>query len=271
MNRGIFLKTLRDSTLVLAIVCACIFMLEILLTAVLGEFMSDIEVVWLKNAFIQRLFRLLMGGELDLEVSATGFISIGFGHPVMYAFAWTFILGAGTRVIANEIDRGTADLLLAMPVSRPVAYISISAALALAIVPLTLAVPVGVWIGEMFFPLWEPIDFSRLWRLAANLAALHLCVCAATLMASSFASRRGPALGAVLGWLLCSFFLEFVRQFSDTADALGFLGILHFYRPLPTVSSAGWPFASICALLLLAGASWWIGLVRFARRDIPAV
>ena len=44
--------------------------------------------------------------------------SIGWVHPVVLAITWVDAIIATTRVPAAEVDRGTIDVLLGLPISR---------------------------------------------------------------------------------------------------------------------------------------------------------
>jgi ABC-2 type transport system permease protein len=265
------LRFFRDGLPLLLLLAAATAGAEMMFMGALGEFSDQDRMFWMEIEFVRRIMQTLLGAELTPDVSATGLMSFGFSHPLIYAFSWSYILTAATRVPAAEIERGTADLLLALPVTRAGVYVSASMSLLAGAVVLTLATLVGCALGDRLVPLWESLDFSRLRVVAVNLLALHMCVGAAALAVSAWSSRRGAAVAVVLGWLLACFLLEFLGQFSETARSLEFLGVLHYYRPLPQIRAAGWPWANLAVLLSAAAAYWTVGLVRFARRDVPSV
>ncbi len=270
MNLALIGKTLRDNRLLLLIVFVGVVVFEVLMCAVLQEFTEDTNLQWFQQPFFQRFFQLLLGSRVTADISATGLTAFGLSHPVMYALSWALIFTAGTGALVGEMDRGTADLVLTLPVSRTAVYVSVSIGLGMLIVPLVLATMAGLWLGEQWFPLWEARDFGRLGVLAVDLVALHLCVGGATLMLGALASRRGPAIAVGVGWVLASFLLEFLSQISETAERFAFLGMLHYYRPLPTISAGGWPVWDLVVLVGLAVVCWMIGWWYFRRRDVPA-
>ncbi len=271
MNRGIFRKTARDTLPLLLIITIAIVTLESLVVGVLSEFTEEINYIWLQRPLFQRFAKMLVGADLGPEASATTFMTIGFTHPLMFTLTWLFLLVTCTRVIAGEIDRGTADLLLTLPVSRGSVYVSVSAVWVLSGIPISLAPLSGAWIGEHVFSLWEPLVLSRLAILIVNLLALYLAIGGAVMLASSVVSRRGPAVAVVLAGLLASFLLNFLAQLWSPAEHVAFLSILHYYKPLPVVRTGDWPLLNITVLLGLGAVFWSVGLWRFTRRDIPAV
>lgn len=270
MNRGLCRQFFQDAFPLLLGLTAATMLTELLLMAVMGEFSQQDQMTLLRQPFIQRFLKTLLGAELTADLSATGLISLGFTHPIIYALSWSFILSVGTRVPAGEIERGTADLLLTLPVSRSVLFVSVSLVVATGAAVLSLGALAGLWIADRLLPLWEPLDFVRLSVLAANLFALQLCVCGAALCASSQASRRGTAIELVLGWLLTSFLLAFLGQFSETARAFGAFGVLHYHRPLLIVQRGDWPVRDLAVLIGAGGMLWTAGFLLFRHRDIPA-
>ena len=142
MNRAIILKTVRDTLPILLVVCAAIVLLETLFVCVLGQFSKEMEFI-LQNPIFQRFSRVLLGSQLGGATSSTSFLAFGFAHPLLFALTWAFILTNCTRVLAGEIERGTADLLLTLPVSRGGVFMSVSVVCVGAGIPVCIAPLVG--------------------------------------------------------------------------------------------------------------------------------
>lgn len=264
-------KTARDTAALLVIVVLGILLFECLIVRALGEFAEEITEIWFSHPFLTNLVKALVGADLAENITATSLMTIGFAHPLLYALVWGFVLATCTRVIGGEIDRGTADLLLSLPISRARVYASVSAVWMLAGVPACLAPLVGIWLGEWAFPLSEPLELSRLRIVPLNLFALYLAVGCGTMLVSSLVARRGLAIAIVLAVLLGAFLLSFLAQFWSLAERLSFLGILHYYRPLECVRTSNWPLKDTGVLCGAALVFWLTGLWWFSRRDIPAV
>lgn len=270
MNPGIMLKTAREVRLLVVITTAAVLLLEVLLVGLTEQLSEQLRQFWQQIPVAQRLVRMLVGAELGDSVGTTGFLSIGYAHPILFACVWTLILASTSRAVAGEIDRGTADLLLTLPVSRRGVYVSSSVVFLLAGVPLCAAVPTGMWIGTQIIYFADPPDLGRLSLMAISLMALYVCVTGASMLASSVFSRRGPAIAVVLGWLLVSFLLNFLGQLWSIFGRLGFIGALRYYRPLPVIRDGELPWGDLGALVGGGVIFWLIGLWRFSRRDIPA-
>jgi ABC-2 type transport system permease protein len=266
------LKALRDARLLCLLAVLAIVLFEVLFVRAIGEFAGDILDLWIKRPLLRNFIKALVGADVVNEASATTLATIGLAHPFLLAVSWAFILANGTRVIAGEIDRGTADLVLTLPISRSRYYVSASAAGALACVPVALAPICGIWIGGRLFPMWEPLQVQRMWIATANLYLLFIAIGGLTLCVSAFIPRRGPAVGLTLGALLVSFLINFLAQLWPAVQRahVASLSVLEYYRPLSSVLNVAWPVSDIATLLVLAAVFWAGGLWRFRTRDIPA-
>lgn len=270
MNRAVVAKTTRDMALLLVLLVAALIADEVLIIRALRELPVEMISAWMHLPVASRLIRALLGAEPASVVTATGLVTIGFSYPVLYAITWAFILTVCTRVLVGEIDRGTADLLLTLPISRSAIYASVSVVWMAAGVPLCLAPLAGVYLGQRFFPLWEPVEMGRFPVLCVNLYALYLAIGCVTGFVSSTSSRRGTAIAVVLTALVASFLLDFLVALWPALGQVAFLGLLHYYEPLPYVREGRVPWGDLAALGGIAAVSWTAGLLCFRRRDVNA-
>jgi ABC-2 type transport system permease protein len=264
-------KTAREALPLLILSTAAILIFEIAFVVAIREFAEEAAEFLRKIEPMRRLLQVLVGADLLADFTPTTVITVGLAHPVLYVLMWALLLTTCSRVIAGEIDRGTADLLLALPISRTAIYTSVSAVWVLGGLIVGVAPLVGIWIGQSWFPLSEPIELRRLWFPIVNLYALYLAIGGVAMLISSLVSRRGPAVGVLVGGLVASFFLNFLAQFWAPAKTISFLGVLNYYQPLVTVRAGVWPLGHILVLTALAICTWLTGLFHFSRRDIPAV
>lgn len=271
MNRTIIAKTLRESWVMLAVLVVAIAGFEILFVLAVSSFSKELIEIWSKFSFLRGLVQALAGADLTTDVNATSFMSIGFAHPFLYAVTWAFLLTTCTRVIVGEIDRGTTDILLTLPISRTSHYVSVSLVWMGMGVPICVAVWVGMLLGPMFSPREsEPIDMAVLWLPVINLFALYVAIGCMTMLISSWMTRRGPAVGLALGLLLAGFVHNFVCTLTPEMKPWGFLSLLNFYRPLESIRAHALPWRDVAVLLGFGAICWAAGLLRYQRRDIPA-
>ncbi len=270
MSLAVFNKTLRDTLLLLVVVIVAIVAFETLFFRAMSEYSADILSLWSRRPGLKNLIQVLVGAEFAVDISITGLMTIGLAHPLLFALVWTFLLTTCTRVISGEIERGTADLLMSLPVSRVSIYVSTSLVWLLAGVLICAAAPLGLTLADGYFALKNRLEPWRFVIPAVNFYALFVAIGGASMMVSAMIARRGMAVAVLLAGLLASFLINFLAQLWPAAERFGFLGILHYYRPLAAVRDQAWPVRDLIVLGTAAGVTWLVGMWRFSRRDVPA-
>src|SRR6266568_9170654 len=124
MNRGLIIRAFRESwptTLVLGLVLLGV---EAALAFVLPKFSGQMSQEWLQMDFARGIMQAMLGTELSDRIGPQMFQSMAWVHPVPLALIWAHAILSCTRVPAGEVDRGAADVLLSLPVSRWEVFIS---------------------------------------------------------------------------------------------------------------------------------------------------
>jgi ABC-type transport system involved in multi-copper enzyme maturation permease subunit len=192
-------------------------------------------------------------------------------HPVPLALVWAHAIFSCTRVPAGEVDRGTADVLLSLPVSRWDVFLAETLVWLGCGAAILAAALGGNLLGSLGLPSAQRPELPRLLIVLLNLFCLYWAVGGFTALVSSFSSRRGRAMTLVFLVLLALFLLNYLAQFWQPLEKIAFLSPLHYHRPVETLSGGAWPWKDI-AILLGAGAVMWIaGGAVFARRDLCTV
>ena len=270
MNRAVMWKTWHDTAMLFVLLLVTVFVWEHVFVFGIRSLAGDIVKFSQRFPFFLKLIQTLMGGKLEVEPNATSLITLGFSHPFLYSVMWTFIVANCTRVLLAEIDRGTADLLVTLPVSRVGIYTSVSAVWLLAGVPACAMPWLGIWFAVRAFPLEEALDFGRLALPIVNMYLLYAAIGCVTMWISTLYSRRGPAIAVVIGILLASFIINFLVAMVPSLHWMGHIGLLQYYRPLESVRSGHLPLDNLMVLGGVAVVTWLAGLWGFSRRDIPA-
>lgn len=267
-NRAVFLKTLRDSapSIVLALIGMIAF--QIVFVWAMLNMGSDLLEFVSKVPFIKKIFEMSLGISVEGDISVNILFGVCFTHAVILSLVWTVIISTVTRTTVGEIERGTADMLLTLPVTRSEVFISSSFVWVLAALFLSFCPLLGFWIALQFFETQEPVDISRYVAPATNFLALNLCVGGLSAMVSCVVDRRSVAVGTIVSLALVSVVLNFVEPFIESIRSIRFLGLLNYFRPVDIIRTGIWPVTSICILLAVAALCWSIGLIVFSRRDI---
>lgn len=271
MNRGLLVKSVRDGTVVVVMLAVALLLIEAVLSYVLPTVMADYSDTLMQLPFFRPIIQALLGADIGDQLLPQTLIAVAWVHPAVLALVWTQAIVFCTRVPAGEIDRGTIDLLLGLPVSRWQVYIAETVVfLAAGLLMLSMGL-VGHRIGIMTIPAEHRPAIGRMLVIVANLYCLYVAVGGLAFLVSATGHRRGRAVAVVFGILIFSFVLNFVVQFWEPGRMFAFLSMLNYYQPLPMVRTGVWPTGDMLTLLASGAVLWTAGGIWFARRDICTV
>ena len=224
---------------------------------------------WLKVPWIQKFVATLVGSDAVLLTKPEGMLSVGFSHPMVWAMLLAFTFTAASASIAGEIDRGTMDLLAALPMSRSALYASTSAAILFMGVVLCWTVWLGAIIGIRIAGLFDTrTDWMAI--AAANLCTTFVGIAGLSMALSAMVPRRGLAVAIAFGIVFYGFVLNFLKTMWPAIDAIGFTSFLHYYQPLIVMRDTAWAWGNMAVMTAAGVVLWTAGLIVFNRRDIPA-
>lgn len=270
MSMALFGKTARDHRLALGISALAVTAFPVILTHAFSSVPLDLLEQWLAVPWIARIFRALTGTDVTQVFTANSTAAFVFVHPVVLSILWAYVVTTTSRITVGEIDRGTADLLLALPISRWRIFISVNAWVLLTAPLLCACLWLGLCIGGATADLPEPFDLWALRHVVFNACAMLWAVAGISALCSAAASRRGQAMGIIFGILVTSYLLNWLAAFWPDAEWLALAGILHYFRPFAIVRDGGSAVTDLAVLLSIALVTWVLGAIIFTRRDIHA-
>ena len=270
INGAIFWKTMRDSAATLIAAAIGMTAFVVLFVWSMQSMGTELLDFVSKFGFLKKIFEVGFGINVSGEISLNVLFSACFTHAMILLLAWSTIISISTRVTVGEVERGTADLLLSLPVSRQEVMFSTSLVWVLSAAVLSACPIVGVWIGSLVLETEEVVEINRYVAPAVNFFCLNLAVGGISTMIACLASRRGLAIAWIVGVLVSSVVLNFVEPFIDAVKHIRIVGLMSYFRPVDTVRNNDWPVSSILVLLGIAVVSWVVGSVVFCRKDIPS-
>jgi len=271
INRGLVLKSARE-ILPLTLACALLVLaFETLLAYVLPAFQEELMQGFLQIGFVEHILRSMLGADRADRIGPEIFSAIPWAHPVVLAILWTHAVMCATRIPAGEIDRGTVDVLLGMPVTRWQVLCSETVVWMVAGCLVLAGVLAGNLIGTALLPDDPSPNLSRKLTILSNLACLYLASGGFGWMASAWSNHRGRAATFVFAFLLGSFLMDYLVAFWEPAGRWSFLSVMAYYRPFVVLRDGTWPLADLAVLLAVFGTGWLVAAYVFGRRDISTV
>jgi beta-exotoxin I transport system permease protein len=197
----------------------------------------------------------------------------GFLGTYVMNVMWPFVAAAlaialGTAAVAKEVETGTVELWLAVPVTRVRLLVGKLTAIALAIVAMV-GVTIAVILGAAMF-VGESLSAVGVVGMAAGMVAFPLAIAAGSALVSAVSSDRGRAVGIALGITGASYLAGVVAAFSSDWSWLRYFSIFTAFQPMQALKAGSIDFAAIAVLTLIivlgvAGSLW-----TFRRRDAIA-
>jgi len=242
-----------------------------LLTALLPKVLGDVHRVFAKIPFVKPLITALLGMDPGDEFTAGMMQAFLWVHPTVLSLVWAHELMYCTRMPAAEIDRGSVDFLLGLPVSRWKLYLSEAIGWVVSGTGILLVGFSGHLLASSSLqPQMRPSAFA-VFGILCNLMAVYLAVGGLAFLVSSNSDRRGRAIGIMFAILLASFLLNFLAQFWDPAKNVSFLSIMEYYRPALIIKSGAFPWGDVLTLVAIALTTWTTGGLIFKSRSICTV
>ncbi len=269
INGAIFWKTFRDSAPTVFSVAFAITAFVVLFSWTMLDMGTELMEFVAQFEFLKKIFDMALGIDVSGDISINVLFSVCFTHAMVLILSWSAIIATTSRVTAGEVERGTADLLLTLPVNRSEVYLSTSLVWLLATMLIAFCPMIGIWIGKLIFEVEDPVEMDRYLAPALNFFCLLFAVGGLSSLISSLINRRGLAVAVIAGFLFVSAVLNFVEPFLDAAQQIRFLGLLSYFRPVDIVRSGEWPIKEMSILLAIGLVCWLHGLWYFCRKDIP--
>jgi len=268
VNRGLIFKSIGETWAGTLCFAAGVFAFQILLAVILPNFQEGLDEILKHLKFVQYMIAALLGTQVSAQMGPKAFEALPWVHPAILALMWAHGIMFCTRLPVAEVERGTIDVLLALPVRRSTVLVSDTVVWILWGCVLAGVALAGNLLGALSSKSDLPIEFLTRMGIAVNFVCVYLCVGGVARVLSSICERRSRAVGAAFAVVIASFVLQTLAMFNEGLAGLSFLGVLEYYRPLQALSGRGWALGDMTTLLLVAGVLWTISVMLFVRRDI---
>jgi len=268
LNYGLLLRAWRETlgaTLVFMIIIGSFGgLLSYALPRVQERFMS--------RGFIPPGLVQLRNTMMGVDSSASGVAEIAYtmawSHPVIVALLFAHAIIVTTRVPSGEIQSGTLDVLLGLPISRWELFISETVAWFATASLVVGSMFAGSYIGSFWVKPENQPDWSIMGIVLANLAMVYMVIGVCGLLASVFSDSRGRAVLFVLIFAAASVLINYLELLWEPAKRISFLSVLHYYRPALILREAAWQWKDMAILGGASVALWTLAGVKLARRDL---
>ena len=265
MNRALLFRTWSSQRIKILIVFVALTVWSALLPIVYGAFGQTFRDI-IESGIIPEELTQFGGGDI---FTLSGSISLGAIHPISLILNSIFAVGFATAAIAGERQRGTLEVLLARPLSRRAAYVTLLVATLTVVAVGLLATMLGVTIGSAIAGVLDELPVDRLPLVWLNGFLLFASFAAIGLAASVSFDRLTPALGITAGVVVVMYFLEVLGTFWPDAEVLQPYSLFHYYQPKQILEGDA-PLLNFALPAIVAVVAIGWALFEFPRRDLAA-
>ena len=265
MSGALFARTLAWQRTRLALVVVALFAWGVLIPVIYTAFSEAIRDLANSGVIPEELLNFGSGSLFSLP----GAVTLGTQHPIAIALLAVFAVGAASMAVAGERQRGTLEVLLARPLSRPALYGTITVALLLVVAVALAALLAGFATGAAVQGVAD--DLAIGWMPVVFLNGLLLWGAFTTfgLAASVTFDRVGPAIGLTLAYLILNYFLEILGSlWTDVAWTQEYSLFHHFNASEILVGELDPLDLVVTGVAFVVPIVW--ALVVFPRRDLAA-
>lgn len=190
-------------------------------------------------------------------------------HPLALTVFAAAVVSIAARCPAGEVDRGTLDLLLALPIARRELVAASIVLLQLVLWGLTAVVWSGLRYGLALGAIPPPANLAAFGWVVVNLWALFSAVAGIATLVSTRVTEQGRVTAIVISFLVLSFFVNLIASIWEPARFADVVSLFHYYQPHPIVRGGGAPLGDLGVLLGVALVANAAAFAVFGRRDIP--
>ncbi len=268
MNRGLVAKSIREvwpATLMCGLLAA---VFEGLVAFLLPRFEEQMNVQILEMDFVRRIIEGMLGTRIAEQLGPEIISSVPWAHPIMLAVVLSHAVICCTRLPAGEVDRGTIDVALGLPISRwQWMWIDSVTWIGSALVVIMVAV-IGNATGSAIAGSGRLLQPHQAGMIFTNLLGLYLVFGSVAWLISSLGDRRGKVITTVFVLIVTSFLISYLEQFWEPARIAGWFSALSYYRPVGILRTGQWPVRDLLVLYGAAAVLWGCAAVVFTRRDL---
>lgn len=216
----------------------------------------------------RELLTLLAGsvGDLDAMFTPEGFICLEFFALWLPVILLGYGVGYGASLVAREVETGTIETLLSLPVSRTRLLAARIAALVAGLALLTAftLAATHALAGAYGFDL-DPAGTAL---AAVHIFGFVLAFVAFAVALSVALLDRGKAVGVTVGYFVFAHLVNALSTYSDAIRRIQFLSLFRYYDPYGALANAELNVYHTLLTYGLSAAFILAAVFIFGRRDI---
>lgn len=214
-------------------------------------------------------FRILIGEQFFSHLTVDGAAAFGFNHPIILAIFVIVIISIVTKHLTGEIEKGTMELMLSLPIKRTYFVFRLWFIAAIITFGLIISALLGAYLGDYFFGEISYKFIYKISNIGLNLWFLMVMIMSFSLMISTFEKETSKAVGKSAVVIIIFYFLDFLSTAWDPLSFTKTFNIFTYYQPQKLMFDDRHLIDNIPVLSILIILCLGISVWQFNRRDIP--
>lgn len=208
-------------------------------------------------------FGLGEGSFADPGIFLSGYV-FNFLWPLVASIA---AIALATRV-ASDANRGFLDVVLSTPLRRIDHLLGSIGSQVVAIAILSVAMVMGVFVGDLLIDPNFPED--RVALSALHSLAFGAAIAGPTTLLAVVLLDRGRAAGIAAGVLVVMYLFNVVAALAPDVNWIASVSAFRYFNLQGLIGRGEYPIADSLLLFVVALAGWATAIIAFRRRDLAA-
>jgi hypothetical protein len=211
----------------------------------------------------------IVGGESLKAGNITGFIAIGYQHPLVWISYMIFAVCVPSGLLAGHVQGGTMEIILSHSVTKNQVYVCTCILTLVGILALVAVMFCGTVVGVNVCNFDQEISVWPFFRAATVGGLLSGAAAGVSLLTAASFRTRGRAVGPAISFLMVSYFIDIIAQWWPRAQFLGPASMFYYINPQKILMDTAWPLRDICVLGSIIIVTIIAGGIIWNRRDLP--
>ena len=207
----------------------------------------------------------LAGSDIAAAVTTSGFLAIGYGHPLFLLLLGLWAVRVSSGALAGEIGRGTMDMIASRPVPRWHQVAAGFATIVAGLVVLCAAAWGATTLGASVRSLG--VAATAFLPVAGGGLLLFAAWGAVGLLVSAMRRDGGSAIAWTSALMAFSFALDYLARLWQPIAALRPLSLFRYYEP-SRILREGFGGTDVLVLGSVTAVGLLLAFVVFQRRDL---
>lgn len=233
---------------------------------------TTVDLTKLAQTFMKQLplqLQVFLGEEFLQQLTLKGAVAFGYNHPIVVAFLVILAIMLPARHISSEIENGSLELLLALPIKRRTIFWSLWFGSAFLLSLLVVSGWIGSFIGAVAFPKTGQIPLMALFKIGLNVWLLMLVINAYTFLFAAYSRDNDKVALRAAGMTLFFYFLNLAIKIWPKINFLKPVTIFNYFQPQSLMMESG-DFVKNCLILLILTIVLLLAAFRkMNERDLP--